>query len=243
VRNRRFILLAAVLVAVNFALLFASTGLAIRGAIVRQLFGPKLIRADVLTKTGDWRLDRGVITQVNGAQVVLREADGRIQPIPLAASTRVVYFGRSLPVSSLARRWHVLVTWAGSGPAEYVDVERPPRPLRKAIVQQLFPTLIRADVLTRKGDWRLDRGFITQVSATQVVLREADGRIQAIPLSSATRVLYFGRSLPLSSLGKHWRVLVTWPASGAAQSVDVERAPKGQLRGAAHSAAPVPHLS
>jgi hypothetical protein len=241
-RSRRFVLLAGIFVTLNMALLLASPGLALRRAIVQQLFGPKLVRADVLTKGGEWRLDRGVIKQVGGSQLTLREADGRIQAIPLSASTRVVYFGRNLPLSSLTRRERVLVTWPASGAAESVDVER--APLRKAIIQQLFgPTLIRADVLTKKGEWRLDRGVITLVSGSQLTLREADGRIQAIPISASTRVVYFGRNLPLSSLARHWRVLVTWPASGAAQSVDVEHAPKGHVHGAARSAAPALRLS
>jgi hypothetical protein len=239
-RSRRFVLLAGVFVTLNVVLLFASPGLAIRRAIV----GPKLIRADVITKAGEWRLDRGVITQVSGSQLTLREADTHLQVIPLSTATRVIYFGRSLPLSSLARHWHVLVTWPVNGPAQVINVEHAPKALGKAVIQQLFgPRLIRADVITKAGEWRLDRGVITQVSGSQLTLREADTHIQVIPLSAATRVLYLGRSLPLSSLGKHWRVLVTWPASGAAQSVDVQHAPKGHLRGAAHSAAPVPRLS
>jgi hypothetical protein len=225
---------AVVLVALNLTLLFASPALGLRSAIIDQLFTQKLIRADVLEKTGDWRLDRGVITQVTSSQLTLREADGRVQAIPLSSFTRVGYRGSRLSVSVLAPRWRVLVTWPATGAAESVDVQRAPGrysqgsfALRKAIVDQLFAQkLIRADVLEKTGDWRLDRGVITQVTGTQVTLREADGRIQAIPLSSLTRVGYFGRRLSVSALALHWHVLVTWPAIGAAQSVDVERVPR-----------------
>jgi hypothetical protein len=129
--TKRFALLGAVLVTLNVVLWFAAPGLALRRAIVNQLFGPSMVRAEVLKKDGsDWRLDRGVITQVNSTQVTVREFDGRIQAIPLAATTIVIRAGtgRHLPLSALARRWRVLVTWpAPNGPAESVDVEKIPR--------------------------------------------------------------------------------------------------------------------
>ena len=115
----------------NLALWFAAPGLALRRAIVQELFGPRLVRAEVIEKGGaDWRLDRGVITSVSSTQLTLREADGRVQAIPLSATTQVVFFGRRLPVSSLARRWHVLVTWPATGAAQEVDVEKAPRSAR-----------------------------------------------------------------------------------------------------------------
>jgi hypothetical protein len=127
--SRRFVFLAGVLVALNLALWLAAPGLAIRRAIVVELFGPKMVRAQVHEKTGqDWNLDRGVITQVSGTQLTLREADGRIQPIPLAATTSVIRRGRHLPLGLLGKRWRVLVTWPTVGPAQEIDVEKIPRP-------------------------------------------------------------------------------------------------------------------
>jgi len=231
-RNRRLVLFAVVLA----ALVLASPALALRRAIVNQLFAQKLIRADVLEKSGDWRLDRGVITSVNSSQLTLREADGRVQSIPLSSLTRVGYNASRLPVSALSPRWRVLVTWPADGAAESVDVERIPGhgaqsgfALRKAIVVQLLAEqLVRADVLEKNGDWRLDRGVITSVNSSQLTLREADGRVQSIPLSSLTRVGFNGARLPVSALAPRWRVLVVWPANGTAQSVDVERAPRAR---------------
>jgi hypothetical protein len=125
--TRRFVLLAGILVALNVALWFATPGLAIRKAIVTELFGPKMVRAEVIEKGGaDWRLDRGVIVSVDSTQVTLREADGRRQQIPLSSTTAVIRFGRNLPLSALAVRWRVLVTWPATGPAQSVDVEKVP---------------------------------------------------------------------------------------------------------------------
>ena len=129
--TRRFIFLAGVLVTLNLALWFAGPGLALRKALVSELFGPKMIRAQFHEKYGDWNVDRGVITQVATTQLTLREFDGRIQPIPLAGTTQVIRLGRHLPLSVLAKRWHVLVTWPAIGPAQSVDVEKLPRPRKK----------------------------------------------------------------------------------------------------------------
>jgi hypothetical protein len=127
--SRRFVLLAGVLLALNVTLWFASPGLALRKAIVTQLFGPNMVRAQVHLKSGqDWNLDRGVITQVNSTQLTLREFDGRVTQIPLdATTTKVIHLGRRLPLSALARRWHVVVLWPPVGAAQSVDVERIPR--------------------------------------------------------------------------------------------------------------------
>ena len=124
--TRRFVFIVGVLVALNAVLFFAAPGLALRRAIVNQLFGPNLVRAQVHDKNGDWNLDRGVITQVNGTQLTLREVGGRIQPIPLASTTKIIRLGQRLPLSALARRWRVLVVWPVLGPAVSVDVEKIP---------------------------------------------------------------------------------------------------------------------
>ena len=126
--TRRFVFLVGVLVTLNVALFFAAPGLALRKAIVSELFGPRMVRAVVIEKGGaQWQLDRGVITQVSSTQLTLREADTKVQPIPLASTTVVVHLGHHLPLTALGKRWHVVVTWPSTGPAQYVDVEKIPR--------------------------------------------------------------------------------------------------------------------
>jgi hypothetical protein len=131
--TRRFVLLAGILLALNVALWFAAPGFALRRALVNQLFGPKMIRAEVIDWAGpgappaDTRLDRGVITQVSSTQLTLRERDTKVQTIPLSSTTQVIRLGHRLPLSVLAKRWHVVVTWPAVGPAQSVDVEKIPR--------------------------------------------------------------------------------------------------------------------
>jgi hypothetical protein len=126
--TRRFVLLGAVLVTLNIALWFAAPGLALRRAIVLELFGPKMVRAQVHERNGqDWNLDRGVITQASLTQLTLREADAKIVQIPLSSTTKVIRLGRRLPLGVLRPRWRVLVTWPSIGSAQSVDVEKIPR--------------------------------------------------------------------------------------------------------------------
>jgi hypothetical protein len=125
--TKRFVLLAVVLVTLNLTLWFAAPGMALRKAIIKQLFGPAMVRAEVIKKDGsDWLLARGVITNVTSSQLTLKEADGKIQPITLSSSTRVIHLGQRLSLSALAPRWRVLVEWPLNGPARSVDVERIP---------------------------------------------------------------------------------------------------------------------
>jgi hypothetical protein len=123
--SRRFVLLAGVLVTLNVVLWLAAPGLAVRRAILNQLFGRRMVRAVVVEKGGaQWQLDRGVITQVSSTQLTLREADTHIQVIPLSSTTDVIRAGHHFSTAVLAPRWHVLVTWPANGAAQSVDVEK-----------------------------------------------------------------------------------------------------------------------
>jgi hypothetical protein len=240
-RNRR-LLLAAVLVTVSAALWLAPAGLALRNTVVKQVFGGKLVRLEVIEKkpvgaSTDWRVDHGLITAVSATQITLRESDGRIQPIPLSASTRVIRRGAVSSLSRLHAHLYALVTWPADGAAQSVVVDPMPSWFRKATVRELLgPKLVRLEAIQKKPvagstDWRVDRGVITTVSSTLLTLREADGRIQPIPLSTTTEVFRRGRILTPDVLAQHWHVVVTWPASGAAQAVDVEFVPPRLGRG------------
>lgn len=235
-RSRRRFLLIGVLAALGVALWLAPAGLALRSAVVKEVFGGKLVRLEAIERrpvlgSTDWRIDHGAITAVSATQLTLREADGRIQPIPLAATTRVIRFGRNSAPNKLRPHQYALVTWPATGAAQTVVVDPVPAWFRSGVVAQLFgPKLVRLETIERKPvagstDWRVDRGVITSASPTEVTLREADGRIQTIPVDGTTQVFRRGRVLTPDVLAARWRVVVTWPATGAAQSVDVEFAP------------------
>ena len=125
-RNRRFLLLSAVLVALNTALWLTPQGLALRQIALPQLFGAKLVRADVLLNNGtEWLAARGVITQASSSQLTLKEADGRLQTVGITGATNVIGSSGALPVSAVTRGWRALVTWpAASGNADLIKLEK-----------------------------------------------------------------------------------------------------------------------
>jgi hypothetical protein len=120
-RGKRFGLLAATLVVLNLALWLAPPGLALRRAVINHLFGPRLVRAEVIESTGggttaDIRIDRGTVVSQTASDITLHELDGRSQDIPLSSSTRMRH--RSLV------GWRVLVTWTADGAATSVQAEK-----------------------------------------------------------------------------------------------------------------------
>lgn len=123
--RRRFGLLAALLVALNVFLWLAPAGMALRQSLVSRLFGPRLVRAEVIVSTGgsttsDIRMDRGIVTAQTPTDITLTEVDGRVQDIPLAPSTRI--FGRKSLLG-----WRVFVIWPANGAATTVQAEARPQ--------------------------------------------------------------------------------------------------------------------
>ena len=126
-RNRRFLLLAAVLVALNTALWLVPQGLALRQVLISTLFGRNMMRADVTMNSGmEWRVDRGIIVTATPTLLTLHETDGRVQEIVVSSSTKVSDGnGNSFGLGVLKPGWRVLVAWpALGGPADSVRIER-----------------------------------------------------------------------------------------------------------------------
>src|SRR4051812_11675494 len=98
VNRRRFMFLAVALVALNTSFWLASNGFALSKAVINDLFGPRLIRAEVLvqTPTGpvDYRIDRGVVVASAVDSITLRELNGELVTIPVAPDARVQGGGR-----------------------------------------------------------------------------------------------------------------------------------------------------
>lgn len=123
-RRKRFGLLVVGLVALNLFLWLAPPGLALRQSLVARLFGPRLVRADVITYANgaavDTRVDRGIVTAQTPTQLTLQEVDGRVQAITLSPTTR--FLGRKN-----LQGWRVLVIWQANGAATAVQAELRPR--------------------------------------------------------------------------------------------------------------------
>jgi hypothetical protein len=130
VRKRRFTILAAILVALNLGLWLAPQGLALRQAFINQLFGPRLIRAEVVLQGGanggtqDVLIDRGTVLSVAAAAVTIREADGMTYTIPADATTQIVGGGRRFgDYTQLRRGFRVLITREANSPATSIQIE------------------------------------------------------------------------------------------------------------------------
>jgi hypothetical protein len=125
--RRRFMILLVTLVAVNSFFWMASGGFALTKAVVNQFFGNSMIRAEVLVMNNgsveDWRIDRGVITQVANGTVTLKEKDGTFVPIPVDANAKVQGPPRFSSVSRLRPRLRVILYHQANLPAQLVQVE------------------------------------------------------------------------------------------------------------------------
>jgi hypothetical protein len=127
VKRRKFILLAVTLVALNTFFWLAQGGFALSKAVINNLFGPSLIRAEVLvqtpTGTADYRIDRGVILATSPTSLTLREVNGEQVTVDLASNASVQ--GRGIfSVSQLRKRMRVTVLRDANGPVSQIQVER-----------------------------------------------------------------------------------------------------------------------
>jgi hypothetical protein len=127
VKRRKFMLLAVALVTLNTFFWLAQGGFAISKAVINDLFGPRLIRAEVLvqtpTGTADYRIDRGVIVANTPTSLTLRELNGEQVTIDVASNASV-QGGRVFSVSQLRKRMRVTVIRDANGPVTQIQVEK-----------------------------------------------------------------------------------------------------------------------
>jgi hypothetical protein len=96
------------------------------------------------------------------------------------------------------------------------------------IIQQILGgRMIRAEVVwqTPSGaiqDTRIDRGVVMSVTQDQIVLREKDGSMDAIPLAPNATVTLGARTGTVAQLRRGLRVIVSRTANGPADSIQVE---------------------
>ena len=121
-------LVAAALGALAATLVLVPTSLG--ESVTRTLFGPGLIRAEAIVREGgvvrDYRLDRGRVRAVRRAAntLVLREADGTIVTVPVAADARIELGGRTVLFAAIRRGMLATTLREGGGPAMRVQLRR-----------------------------------------------------------------------------------------------------------------------
>jgi hypothetical protein len=112
----------AALLAVNAVLLGAQ---AADGALPRSLagylFGPKMVRAEVVVKDADglhdYRVDRGTIKAKAPGSLTLRERDGTLVTLAVAGDAAVQINGRPSSFAALRRGMVAMVVRDGDAPA------------------------------------------------------------------------------------------------------------------------------
>jgi hypothetical protein len=91
-------------------------------------FGPKLVRAEVITNEGgtihDYRVDRGKIRLVTLGSLTLFERDGTTVSVPVAATADVTLNGISVPLTRLRRGFTATTVRDGSAAASIVVATR-----------------------------------------------------------------------------------------------------------------------
>ena len=126
--RRRFMALAVVLVALNVFFWAAQGSFALPRALVGDLLGKRMIRAEIvrLTPSGvaeDIQVDRGVITAATATSLTIQEADGRVVTLAVSPTTRITGGGRARGGVRLRSGWRVLIIHHANGPAEVVQIE------------------------------------------------------------------------------------------------------------------------
>ena len=216
VTRRRLVIPLVLLVAF---LSLATAGLALPRAVIGNLFGQRMIRAEVLDlapdgSVQDLRVDRGVILTLSPASLTISELDGTSVSVDLSPSTSVT--GRIFALRQLRRGMRVTVIRPANGPASFVEVG--------ASASVFGPRTIRAEVLGLAADGsvqdvRIDRGTVRALTATSLTISEFDGTSVTVDLSSSTSVT--GRIFSTAQLRRGMRVTVVRPANGAASIVQV----------------------
>jgi len=124
---RRFLAIAVSAAAVS-ALALVQGGAAGLNSLGSFFFGPKLVRAEVITNEGgvihDYRVDRGRIRAVTSSSLTLFERDGTLVTVPVAGTADVRLGGFSVPLTKLRRGFVATTVRDGAASASIVQATR-----------------------------------------------------------------------------------------------------------------------
>jgi hypothetical protein len=125
---RKLLVLVAALLALNAVLVGAQIGYALPGSFVSYLFGPKMVRGEIVVKDGgvshDYRIDQGRIRAVGVGNSVLTllERDGQLVSVPVAPGARITLGGRPVPLAAIKRGMRAITVRDGNVAAGTVQV-------------------------------------------------------------------------------------------------------------------------
>jgi hypothetical protein len=126
VRKRMILLVVALLLAMNAALLVVAPGQALPRSLGAYFFGPKMVRAEVIIRDGnatrDFRLDRGRVRAIGRDSITLLERDGTIVVVPVASNAEILHNGRRVQYRALRRGQEVVTVRESGRPADVVRI-------------------------------------------------------------------------------------------------------------------------
>jgi hypothetical protein len=151
------------------------------------MLGPRMIRAEIALRTKDgvshdYWLHRGRLAKrYSAGTLVVVERDGT-KPLKTLAAAHVTLNGKPSTLKALRAGMQVLVSYDGNPPVDtvYAATKGAPRLPHAVSSFLLGPRMMRAEIPLQSADgvnhdYRLDQGRIRQLTATSLVLHEADG--------------------------------------------------------------------
>ncbi len=106
-----------------------ASSFAVPRPFMNHLFGASMMRTEAVLKTAtgfvDYRIDRGRVRSVGPSSVTLRERDGLVVTVPVAAGARIQVNGRLSGLAGLKAGMEAMTIRDGNRPADTIQV--PPR--------------------------------------------------------------------------------------------------------------------
>lgn len=203
-------------------------------ATAAYLLGPRMIRAEIVVKSGDgvlhdFQLDRGrLVRRYARGVLTVAERDGTRVTVRTAASARVTLNGKPSNLRALRPGTLVVVSHDRDLAADTVYASSAtataPRLPRAVISFLLGPRMLRSEIALQSADnalhdFLLDQGKIRQVTATSLVLREADNPSVTIPIAPTARIRLNRQNASLSQLKRGMTVTTMRDGDKAADQV------------------------
>jgi hypothetical protein len=166
-------------------------------ALVRLLIGlASLIVAlslagSATAATLELTVDRGVVQSVSASRIVLRELDGRVVGISVAARTRVLVNGSPATLSDIRPGFVASVVHDGSAPARLIRA-----------FGRIQPTI--------------DRGVVVSLAARVLTIRTPSGTELTFRISARTRIRWRGLPATIAAIRPGRLVVVAHTAGGEA---------------------------
>jgi hypothetical protein len=204
----------------------ASSARPLPAPLVSSLFGPTMIRAELIVMDQrtphDLRVDRGRITAVGAGSLRLVESDGTVVTMAVASETAITVRGRFGRLTDLRRGMNVTTVREGEGPARHViqpALWMPPR-----LASLLYGArMVRAEALVVQSGaprlFRVDQGRITAARAGMLRIRERDGTVVVLPVSTTAQITIDGRPASFAELQRGMNAATVREGEAAAHIV------------------------